>query len=535
VADNLLENGDFEADWGEKKCHWCLVAPVDAAPYDKKIGNIFTPPGWTTWFRHQPGTWDQPEVRDAWRQADRRRVHSGQKGMLLFTFFRRHDAGFMQQVEVTPGSKVQLTAWAHAWSNTEIDDHEECYENSRSSCGVGEAAAFALEDDAPPLSGDPWEDATQNFTFYVGIDPTGGTDPVADTVVWGPGAHIYNTYAQVPPVQAVAEGGQVTAFLRSRARWSFKHNDAYWDDAELIVVEPGRVETEPEVHLVHLPAKAKVGDRVALVARSLTALTNVSLSVSQPSGTPLGTGDGMAARDGEWYTWIWETAPSSEPGVHVATLTADGDVDVGFTFDCAPKIRLRSRPSDPVVGDIVTIEVRSLSALSDAGLIVTQPAGGSLEVRGPTTGRDGDWQTWTYNTVPTIEAGVYKTTFSAAGAGAKTATFKCSERRAELESQERGLPRVQYERTYVLLPPGADAAWARAVIDAAWDGRRFTIGGSADDAGIGDLDTRRVIAVNPSRWTDDLKAFFDKYYPGIEYVAIEANTPRKLRRELERL
>jgi hypothetical protein len=96
----------------------------------------------------------------------------------------------------------------------------------------------------------------------------------------------------------------------------------------------------------------------------------------------------------------------------------------------------------------------------------------------------------------------------------------------------RGLPREPYARTYVLLPPGADAAWARAVVDAAWDTHRFTIGGSADDAGIGDLDFRRIIAVNPIAWGDDLFAFFETYYAGVSYVPVDADTPQELADQL---
>ncbi|HHH41562.1 MAG TPA: hypothetical protein ENK56_06110 [Chloroflexi bacterium] len=96
------------------------------------------------------------------------------------------------------------------------------------------------------------------------------------------------------------------------------------------------------------------------------------------------------------------------------------------------------------------------------------------------------------------------------------------------ESPRRGAPRVQYRRTYVLLPPDADSTWARAVVEATWDERRFTVGSSADDAGIGDLDDRTVIAVNPSRWPTDLKTFFDTYYPGVRYIPVEAATPAQL-------
>ena len=353
MSQNLLKNGGFEDDWGDDKSHRCLIFPTGANPQEKDIGNIFTPPKWLTWFRHEPGTWDQPEVRDSWKQNDPRRVHSGQKSMLLFTFFRRHDAGFLQQVQVAPGTKLRLTAWAHAWSNHDIKGHEDCNDNGRCSCGVGQEATFILEGQAPALNGDPWNDAIPNFIFYVGIDPTGGTNPFADTVVWGHGAHIYNEHAQTPPVEATAQSDTVTVFLRSKTKWAFKHSDAYWDDAELVAVGQ---ETPP------------------------------------PPPPP----------------------PPVEPNIH-------------------------------------------------------------------------------------------------------------------------GQPREQYDRTYVLLPPNADAAWALAAVGGSWDQHRYTIGGSADDSGIGDLDVRRVIAVNPQKWPTDLDAFFKEHYPGVEYTPITANSPDELKQKLRQL
>jgi len=98
----------------------------------------------------------------------------------------------------------------------------------------------------------------------------------------------------------------------------------------------------------------------------------------------------------------------------------------------------------------------------------------------------------------------------------------------------RGHPRVQYERVYVLLPPKADAAWARAVVEGGWSEKRYTIGSSADDAGVGDLDARHVIAVNPQRWPGplSLEDFFKKYYPGTKYKSITAATPAELAEKL---
>jgi len=328
----MLLNGNFESqEW----THECQVF-CESGPYDVNIGNVFTPEHWTTWFYHDPGKLDQPEVRDAWKQNDPRRVHEGQKGMLLFTFHRCHDGGFFQQVTATLGKKYRLRAWAHAWSNWQDGPHPS---DPLWSEGPGYDAGAIPEGEAP-------DDNWRNFTFYVGIDPTGGTDPYADSVVWGQGMHIYNVYSRLE-VEATAQGDTITVFLRSHTMWPFKHNDAYWDNVTL------------EGQDVFVPP--------------------------QPP------------------------------------------------------------PDDP----------------------------------------------------PFIE-------------------------------EERGKPRLQYERTYVLLPVGVNRPWALAAVDATWNLHRYTIGSSADDAGVGNLDVRRVIAVNPEEWPGDLEAFFEEHYPDVIYEPVGAASPAEL-------
>lgn len=237
---NMLKNGNFEADWAEENSHQCLVIPGDAPQYFTEVGNVFTPPGWVTWFRHD-NEYAQPEVRDA-RAHDPDRMRSGEKGMLLFTFSRRHWGGFYQTVPVTPGERYRFTAWAHAWSNhkdVEKPDDFPHPDDPKWSEGAGYGPFFALE-------GEVEDDAQENFSFQLGIDPTGGTNPLSDSVVWGDSAHIYNVYAQVPAVEAVAQSDRITVFLLSSTLWPFKHNDAYWDDAELTCIEePGVLECEP--------------------------------------------------------------------------------------------------------------------------------------------------------------------------------------------------------------------------------------------------------------------------------------------------
>ena len=60
------------------------------------------------------------------------------------------------------------------------------------------------------------------------------------------------------------------------------------------------------------------------------------------------------------------------------------------------------------------------------------------------------------------------------------------------------------------------------------DTRHFTVGGSADDAGSGDLDNHTVIAVNLSRRSGDLRASSQTYYLGVRHIPVEAATPEEL-------
>jgi hypothetical protein len=527
---DVLRNGGFEADWSEETSHRCLIFPKGGTSHEKDVGNIFVPPGWTFWFYHDPGTYDQPEGRDSWRKNAPERVRSGEKAYMWFTFNRSHDAGLFQQVHVGVGARVRFTAWMHAWSNGLSKEDGGHPSNGHWSEGAGFEQVAWEAGTLPHDTGDKQLDAKPNFTFRVGIDPTGDTNPLADTVVWGQGYHIYNGYVEQLEAETVAESDVVTVFIRSKTLWAFKHNDAYVDDAELIILEPG-IEI-PEVRLTHRPANLKVDDVATIEARSLAPLTNVGLEVKQPSRMALQVGEVTVGRDGDWYTWTYQTAATSEVGVHTFTFTASDGVRVSATFNCAPDVRLNYWPRDPQVGDEVTVEARSLAGLAHVGLEVTQPSGAGLAVGDVVVGRDGDWHTWKHVLSPAREAGAHAVAFSTPDGVQATAAITYAEAPAP---SDRGTPRVQYERTYVLLPPDADARWALAVVEATWNQRHYTIGGSADDAGIGDLDARRVIAVNPEKWPTDLKAFFDEHYPGIEYVPVSAGTPGELKRKMERL
>ncbi|HJN41358.1 MAG: S8 family serine peptidase [Anaerolineales bacterium] len=97
----------------------------------------------------------------------------------------------------------------------------------------------------------------------------------------------------------------------------------------------------------------------------------------------------------------------------------------------------------------------------------------------------------------------------------------------------RGNPRVQYERTYLLMPQDARSAYIQAVIDSGVMARyRWTTGFSADDAGIGDLDSRAIVALNPDKWGGDLRQWYAVHYSGTNYDSIRITTPRQLHENL---
>ena len=241
---NLLKTPGFETSKWNKVDRW---------------GSMTVPEGWTAFFIDNPGRkkvpWDPRNdtgiVAPEFKPIDKkppfldpprgRWSEGGNWAACWFAFWKVMDAGLDQQVKVTPGQRVRLTAWAHGWSNSGSGDASGQHANDpkwSDGAGVGYNAFFQLADPAWPNRGaSPLDDAARNMVFQLGLDPTGGTDAFASTVVWGPGAHIYNIFHEVPQVQVVAQSGTVTVFLRTKNLWGLMHNDAYWDDPVLEAVD----------------------------------------------------------------------------------------------------------------------------------------------------------------------------------------------------------------------------------------------------------------------------------------------------------
>jgi len=80
----------------------------------------------------------------------------------------------------------------------------------------------------------------------------------------------------------------------------------------------------------------------------------------------------------------------------------------------------------------------------------------------------------------------------------------------------RGLPRTDYERVYYVIPPDATESRAAEIFRIGWTESKRTVGGSYDDAGIGDLPVK--VAVLWDIPVEQRQIYLDWYathYPGV--------------------
>ena len=196
-AANLLVNPSFEGQYssyippgGHPDCPLGICQTVQMAS------------GWTPWWVSHDGddpNWiiRNPEYKPAapWEN----RIHEGDNAQQYFTFHSTHRAGFYQRVSAQAGKQYRFTIWGQAWVSS---------------------------NDNPDTSDVP-------VIQRIGIDPKGGTDWESSNVVWSP-AHQQHDEFGLFTVCAVARSSHITVFTFSEPEWPGKHNDVYWDDAQLI-------------------------------------------------------------------------------------------------------------------------------------------------------------------------------------------------------------------------------------------------------------------------------------------------------------
>lgn len=197
-SDNLLTNPGFEA------------------PYTDEGGN---PPrqvanGWDAW--HLSRTADQPDFQNVQPEYSatltQGRVRSGNDAQQYESFFATHTGGVTQVVSgVEQDVVATFGVYVWVWSSR-LDDED------------------VSEDDGDVL-------------VDVGIDPTGGTDPTSDDIVWSVATEQYDEYV-LYTVSAITESDIISVWVRSRVGFAAKTSRIHLDDA-FLTVEVGEDTPEP--------------------------------------------------------------------------------------------------------------------------------------------------------------------------------------------------------------------------------------------------------------------------------------------------
>lgn len=180
--------------------------------------------------------------------------------------------------------------------------------------------------------GNPVVDGAQ---FRVGIDPTGGTNPLSPGVVWSPWVTAEDGW-QRARVDATAIGTRATLFLYSTQTQPSDPNSMYWDNAVLRVGGEGGTSNvatavpavptpafadfvsaqpaNPDGSITHVVQAGDTLDAIA-VAYSMTRDELLSLNPSLGSGRFLVVGQTLVVR---------EAAPTEEP---TATVDMSDETD----------------------------------------------------------------------------------------------------------------------------------------------------------------------------------------------------------------
>ncbi len=213
---------------------------------------------------------------------------------------------------------------------------------------------------------------------------------------------------------------------------------------------------------------------------------------------------------------FWRNAFLRPIGPHKRLLNIVGSGDTHIALE----------PERPQPGERIEAVVSSTRSHDVVALLVQEPDGEETAVllRGKTL--DEGRSLWRYE-FNVAQDGLYEVRFVGDG-GARLLALRLLQVAREVQMVPAGSPRELYRRVYVLLPPTADQKWFLAAARGSFNGR-YTIGFSADDAGIGDLEHRHVLAVNPHHWPQVLtEAWFKQHYPGTQFTAVVANTAEDL-------
>lgn len=284
---NLLRNAGFEEGFSTRGA-----------------GEVGVANGWEPWWINgSPAETDQGFLRRPEYKPENahifgmRRVHSGVFAQKWFTTYSTHTGGIFQRVSVPAGSLATFSAWVQVWSS---------------------------QDPNPDAVVEPG-----NYRVSVGIDPTGGTNAAAGSVVWSEEVIQYNTWIKLQ-VQAKAQADAITVFLRGRNEYRTKFNDSYWDDTCLTIVRPTPKATNTPKPTNTPKATNTPTDTPTPTATNTPAVGRISLLAYQDANANGLRDEGEALVSGVEFTL--QTAD----GVPVGTYTTDGKSEPKVYDQLAP-------------------------------------------------------------------------------------------------------------------------------------------------------------------------------------------------------
>ena len=211
-------------------------------------------------------------------------------------------AGVYQQVgNITPGTNLNFSAHTQGFN---CNDDQGCF---------GSAKHYGYSSGAGDMQ------------TRVGIDPTGGTNAFAPTVIWSSFANPLDAFVQ-QSVGAVAQSDKVTVFIWSSPNYPEKHTDIYVDNASLIAVGQGATPTAGPTQSSGTPGPAPTlpagttaynvvaGDTLATIALrfnlTLDQLLALNPQITNPSAIQVGQAINVA---GPVPTQAATQAPTNTP------------------------------------------------------------------------------------------------------------------------------------------------------------------------------------------------------------------------------
>ncbi len=355
VPGNLLRDPSFEGNF--VNCgHSCNVAPE-----------------WTAWsapgnpppcIAGQPGCYIpcplnctgcdpmQVDVGCWWAKAEHKaatlqfpeRVHTGAQAQQAFVYGRMGEFGVYQVNTVTPGSLLRFSVYAQAW---------QCADPKSTTCKNGQS------------------DVPDKMNLRVGIGTQGETDPYASSIVWSAPIESFDHYSPIS-VTAMAQNSTVTVFVYARPEWGWAriNNDAYWDDAALVVIGP-------PAGFSFDPPQPELGQPTTVQVTSYYAHPDTTLLITTPQSAPL-TPVGGARSGDEPYTWTWYFTPTL-PGTYTLAFSSGAlTTPISATLRAIATAHLTAQPTTVWLDQPARVQVTSYYRYSPYRLTIATPGGDEI-------------------------------------------------------------------------------------------------------------------------------------------------------------